>query len=139
MLLLGLLPMATTRFNIHVNAYQLPFGSVMRFVLAPLTIVAIWAFDRFMRDFARYTKFVLTAAAAVQVISLCLLLFPAGTRLTEEMLAFYSNAHSVSQSLGLGAWLMLGLSAVYLIDCGLQLTKGKAKTAVKSEAAPTAV
>ena len=135
-LLLGILPMASAPWmRLHISVYQLSMASVMRFVLAPLTIAAIWAFDRFMQDFARYTKAVLTAAAAVQVVSLCMLLYSASTSLTHEVFAVYANADAIPQSLGVGAWLLLALSAWYLIDCGLQLTKGKAKAPAKEEPA----
>jgi|GEM_PF-2387567 len=136
-LLLGLLPMATASWlgGVHVSVYQLSFDAVLRFVLAPLTIAAVWAFDRFMQDFARYTKLVLTIAAAVQMISLCMLLFSASTALNNEVAVYYANASAVPQNLGVGAVLMLAVSFCFLVDCGLQLTKGKAATKVPTNTA----
>jgi len=136
-LLLGILPMATAPWiGLNISVYQLSFSGVLRFVLAPLTIAAVWLFDRFMQDFSRYTKMVFTIAAAVQVVSLCMLLYSASSTLTQEVFAIYSNAHAIPQSLGVGAWLLLALSAWFLIDCGLQLTKGKAKAPKHTDSSP---
>jgi len=136
-LLLGILPMATAPWlGLNISVYQLSFSAVLRFVLAPLTIAAIWLFDRFMQDFSRYTKVVLTIAAAVQVVSLCMLLYSASNALTQEIFTIYSNAPVIRQSLGLGAWLMLALSAAFLVDCGLQLTRGKAKAPKQTDSSP---
>ncbi|MCL2195091.1 MAG: hypothetical protein FWB76_03980 [Oscillospiraceae bacterium] len=136
-LLLGILPMATASWlGMNISVYQLSFSAVLRFVLAPLTIAAIWAFDRFMQDFSRYTKTVLTVAAAVQVVSLCMLLYSASNALTHQITTIYTNAAAIPQSLGVGAWLMLALSAWFLIDCGLQLTRGKAKAPKHTDSSP---
>lgn len=136
-LLLGIFPMATAPWlGMNISVYQLSFSAVLRFVLAPLTIAAIWLFDRFMLDFARYTKAVLTIAAAVQVVSLCMLLYSASHALTQQIFTVYSNANAIPQNLGVGAWLLLALSAWFLVDCGLQLTKGKAKAPKQTDSSP---
>ena len=137
-LALGILPMATaTWVGLNISVYQLSFSAVLRFILAPLTIAAVWLFDRFMQDFSRYTKMVLTVAAAVQVISLCMLLYSASHALTQEVQLIYANAAVIPQNLGVGAWLLLALSAWFLIDCGLQLlTKSKAKAPKQTDSMP---
>jgi len=128
-LLLGLLPMAVAPWlSLRVNVYQLPGSAMMRFLLAPITIAVIWALNRLVPNFSRYGNFAFAGAAVMQVITLSMLLYVASQSLTEQVLTrLESNAEAIPQSLGVGAWLLLGLSACFLVYCGLQLTKKTTK------------
>lgn len=130
-LLLGLLPMLSApEVSAHVNIYQLDVGPILRFVIAPIIVAVIWAVDFFVRDFGRFTKFAITAAAAIQLVSITLLLHVLSLRLTMfSMYPYTAITEAVpTQALSVGAWLVLGISVLFLIDCGLQLTKKETKS-----------
>jgi len=115
--------------SVHVNVYQLEAGPMIRFLMPPVIILAIWAIDFFLHDFGRFTKYAITAAAAVQVVSIATLLHLASSGLTGLSMYPFTAFSAIipTQVVGVGAWLLLGLSALFLIDCGLQLTKREAK------------
>ena len=122
MLLLGLLPMVSAPGALlRMSVYQLPAGALLLFLLLPATLAVIWALDRWQRDFARFTKFVLTGAAVLQIFTLSVLLRVAGEMLEETIIAMQMTPEFVRQSLGAGFFLLLGLSALLFVVCGLQL------------------
>jgi hypothetical protein len=128
-LLLGALPMAGAPWlHLRVSMYQLPAGEALRFALCPATLAAVWALDRWVGGFQRYTKYVLAAAAAVQAAVICILTAPAGRLLTERISAVQADPGKIAQKLGAGFFLLLALSVWFVVDCGLQLAKPGQKT-----------
>jgi len=128
MLLLGALPMVSAPgVFLRVNAYQLPFGSLLLFLLLPITLMVIWGLNRWHREFARFSVYVLTGAAVLQIFTLSMLLRVAGDTLEESLIAMQFDPNTVSQNVGVGIILLLGVSALLFVACGLQLINSKAK------------
>jgi len=138
-LLLGFLPMVsmTTASRVHMSVYQMGIGAILQFAAAPVIVAIIWAIDFFMRDFGKFAKFAITAAAAVQVVSICLLLHIAAGY-AAGYVSIYSPDEIPPQMLGIGAWLLLAVSGLFLVSCGLQLTKKQRKAQPAAPVMPVA-
>jgi len=131
MLLFGVLPMAGIPSDwldsLWVNVYQLPAAALLLFLSFPAMWVLIWALDRWLSNFEHFTKYVATGAAVLQVASLWFLATIASQAITQAVEAMHINADTIPQRLGAGFFLLLGVSVLFLIDCGLQLVKPRRK------------
>jgi len=129
-LLLGLLPMASVpEYMLRVNVYQLTLGATLCFLIFPVILVSVWALDSRLQGFERFTNFLLVGGAAVQIVSLCMMLFAAGQTLDVRIGALGSDASVIPQRLGVGFILLLGLSIALLIGYGIVALNGNKSAA----------
>jgi len=119
-ILLGCLPFVSApEASVRINVYQLPGGTLLRFLLSPIILAAIWALRRWMPDFNRFAGFAFAGAAVVQIISICMLISLADRQLST--LIAQSGMSAVPQRLGIGFFLLLAAAVLFFLDCGLQL------------------